>query len=393
MEFDNNIKARLVYDGKTLTIPSEMIPHKDGTIMTEESFSQLIKSKNQLQGSDRERLCELAGRVCYDSLGQGRDSAKYWEHIRQVGHLSVIEHAYFTVEFDMLMADAASLLNRRGIWVNILSFDAPFKPNRLRLTFNLRTLMEWHRWTARSDFPVDFQITADTLYEGLYAAIQPHVSLILPARKVQQNQGATDVCRVEPRDNNERTISLFLAGSRGFSHEQVRHRENMSQRSTRYVDEDGSPWVEHPNTTMALHELNTQQAESMTAKETLFQLYKAQADCINASRHAYKTFAAYLEHRAITRGIDKQTARKQARGAARGFLGNALYTELIFTTSVDGWKDIIRLRLNDAADAEIRVCYGKVLAELKKSQYGSEFNCFELVPASDGLGFAVKETK
>jgi thymidylate synthase ThyX len=46
--------------------------------------------------------------------------------------------------------------------------------------------------------------------------------------------------------------------------------------------------------------------------------------------------------------------RKQARGAARGFLGNALSTELIFSASVAQWRRMIAQRDNEAADAEIR---------------------------------------
>jgi len=41
-----------------------------------------------------ERLCEMAGRVCYMSFGKGRKSnAEYLGHIIGVGHGSVLEHA------------------------------------------------------------------------------------------------------------------------------------------------------------------------------------------------------------------------------------------------------------------------------------------------------------
>ena len=39
------------------------------------------------------RLIEYAGRVCYDSFGKGRDSPAFHAHLREVNHLSVIEHA------------------------------------------------------------------------------------------------------------------------------------------------------------------------------------------------------------------------------------------------------------------------------------------------------------
>lgn len=41
-------------------------------------------------------------------------------------------------------------------------------------------------------------------------------------------------------------VSLYLAGSRSWSHEMVRHRYAMSQRSTRYCDEGEASHVLHP---------------------------------------------------------------------------------------------------------------------------------------------------
>jgi hypothetical protein len=58
-QFDGVIKAALVWDGgSNVVIPQEMgVPRAD-----------------QMQGTTMERLAELAGRVCYDSLGSGRPS-------------------------------------------------------------------------------------------------------------------------------------------------------------------------------------------------------------------------------------------------------------------------------------------------------------------------------
>ena len=38
----------------------------------------------------------------------------------------------------------------------------------------------------------------------------------------------------------------------------------------------------------------------------------------------------------------------------RGFLGNALGTQLCFTTNLTEWKEIFRQRISDAADWEMR---------------------------------------
>jgi hypothetical protein len=52
--------------------------------------------------------------------------------------------------------------------------------------------------------------------------------------------------KTEDLSDDQANITLYLYGSRGFTHEQVRHRFAISQRSTRYVDEDGSPYIMHP---------------------------------------------------------------------------------------------------------------------------------------------------
>jgi thymidylate synthase (FAD) len=93
------------------------------------------------------------------------------------------------------------------------------------------------------------------------------------------------------------------------------------------------------------------------------------------------------------KGTDKLTARKQARGAARGYLGNALYTELVFSASVAQWKRMLRLRCSDGADGEIRAVFVEVLKELKQCQYAQAFEAFDLVLASDGVGHVASERK
>jgi thymidylate synthase ThyX len=84
--------------------------------------------------------------------------------------------------------------------------------------------------------------------------------------------------------------------------------------------------------------------------------------------------------------VDAFTARKQARGAARGYLGNALFTELIFSASVAQWRRILAQRLNAAADAEIREMAADVLPILKGCRYGSDFADMNTKPSPDGIG-------
>jgi thymidylate synthase ThyX len=87
------------------------------------------------------------------------------------------------------------------------------------------------------------------------------------------------------------------------------------------------------------------------------------------------------------------TARKQARGMARGYLGNALQTEMLFSASVAQWKRMLEQRLTPAADAEIRLVYELALAELKRSRYGAAFERYELVDSPDGLGKVLASDK
>jgi thymidylate synthase ThyX len=369
--FDENIQAKLVFDGKTLAIPKDLLPKGENPM-------DQIHDKGQLSGSVKEQLCELAGRCCYDSLGQGRNSKEYWEHIRQVKHFSVIEHAYYTVNATFTGHDVdyvgyvVSLLNRRGIYVEASRY-------LLRVTLNLRAMIEWDKWTARSG--ATYMGQAEEWRNMLYPLLQQQAPLILPVRP--DFKSVTRPCLrielAEPESSLENHVSFFLSGSRGWSHEQVRHRENISQRSTRYVDEDDSPWVEHPLVTQFFKENhNCNLARSMDHTR-------------DVAQDVYAALVSELQPWLVKKGVDKLTARKQARGAARGFLGNALRTEMIFTVSVDGWKEIIRQRLNAAADAEIRWQYSQVLKALKESQFAEEFKNFGTEKSPDGMGEVLME--
>jgi thymidylate synthase ThyX len=163
------------------------------------------------------------------------------------------------------------------------------------------------------------------------------------------------------------------------SHEQVRHRFAVSQRSTRYVDEDGSPYIQHPLVTAYLADEAVQEGTRLAVAEQI-------ARSVEADRTTYRLLVARLEAYLLGRGTDRRTARKQARGAARGYLGNALATELLFSAPVSGWKWIFSQRANALADAEIRAVYEPALAALKASRYGDRFAAFTLVSSPDGLG-------
>ena len=58
--------------------------------------------------------------------------------------------------------------------------------------------------------------------------------------------------------------------------------------------------------------------------------------------------------------------RKQAREAARAVLPNNVETRIVVTGNARAWRDMLKKRLDPAADAEIRQVSQMLLKELKK---------------------------
>lgn len=350
--------ARLVWDGgDEVRIPEEM-----GT-----------PSPDQMKGTAGERLTELSGRACYDSLGRGRSSPDYHTHILGVGHFSVCEHFHATVHTGGTV-DAWALVNRPGIW-------ARRSRGKARFTFNPRVVLDWDQWSRELEVD-DFVGKSGSLGDMLsYHAERLYPMIVPPRQRGDEHRSALDEWSgvVLPEHHEEKWISLFLCGSRGWSHEQIRHRfrTGVSQRSTRFVDEDESPWMDHPLVQEYLADPSIDVTEKFGVRLSKLK---------ESSRDAYRTVAQILQSWLLKRGVDKFTARKQARGAARGYLGNALATEMIFSASAGQWKRMIRLRCNPAADAEIRAVFVDVLRELKSSRHAEEFDGFSLISATDGLG-------
>lgn len=365
--------AKLVYDGgDEVQVPAEMgVPRDD-----------------QMQGTPGERLAELAGRVCYDSLGKGRPSfgvdgvEGYHDHILKVGHGSVLEHYNFTVQVqadytaDMLFP----LFNRPGLTVRADTNQFA------RITLNPRVVLDWDHLTLPDTDGVRHFSEA---WKGLLAS---HASRLVPhiieAKPYQLPWNFFHSEIVEPVYHTEAWITLFLCGSRGFSHELVRHGDftAISQRSTRFVDESESPWVTHPLEDAFIRDDELPEASRL-------EVDSVGAETLLAARRAYIKQVAHLETWLLSRGLDKTSARKQARGAARGYLGNALHTELIFSASVEQWKRMLRQRASVFADAEIREVFCKALPELKRSRYGQAFENWELADSPDGIGQIAVESK
>ena len=262
-------------------ITSYPVPPDEGQFISEAVIEaearRLVNAADQDRGTDAERLVECAGRACYDSYGNGRNSPDYHKHILDVNHGSVMEHA---------------------------------------------------------------------------------------------------------------NITFFLGNiSRGCTHELVRHRVGVaiSQRSTRYVDENESMWAQHPLLEAFLTSGLDVAAKAPNGEATEVTLGMRVGHVVGTAQQTYRLTVEKLQAWLISRGADKFTARKQARGAARGLLGNALSTEMVWTVNLRALRGIIDQRVKAAADAEIRILFGRIWEEAKS--FFPAYLKYEKRSCPDGLGF------
>jgi thymidylate synthase (FAD) len=173
------------------------------------------------------------------------------------------------------------------------------------------------------------------------------------------------------------SISFYISNiSRNCSHEWVRHAIGcgISQRSTRYCDESISEIVWHP--LLGRYTDHHQWEEIKRLQDTAQLLYQ-------------KLVIQMEEGLQREEGVDKMTARKQARGAARGILPSALGTAMVWTANLRALRNVIEQRCHPAADWEIRrVAYLVFLAARKVCpEYFAEYI---VDPAPDGFGYVVQ---
>lgn len=364
--------AQIVWDGKTFTVPKEMGQARE----------------DQLTSTNYDNLVELSGRCCYDSLGTGRKSDEYHKHIIEVNHGSVWEHANLTFHTEgIAVADylccCEALLNRPGIFItkrvrDIVTLDG--NAVDFRLTCNLRTIREWHRYPAAN-------VWAEVLGNKLQFLAKRFAPLVMS--DIEGIDTHIPLIVAEPALDDEIWVSMFFTDvSRGFTHELVRHGDwtAISQRSTRYVDETEQPWVYHPLIENWIADMNNPTISLMMRESIDMQM---QLGTIKNARESYKVLVDELQKYLIAKGSDKFTARKQARGAARGFLGNALMTELVFSANLAQWKRMILMRASGAADGEIRVVFNEVF-DLLKERFPKQFEGWTRHPCADGMGDEIR---
>lgn len=145
--------------------------------------------------------------------------------------------------------------------------------------------------------------------------------------------------------------------SRSMTKELFRHHVGTapSERSGRFVDEALTRWTDHP-----VLEAFMADDENWIERYAPFEgsdgeeIAVAIAEAVGAGRRAYRVIVRHLQPWLEKKGYSKHDARKQARAAARQYLGNGLETEFVFSANIEAIRNIIRQRGGPAADAEIR---------------------------------------
>lgn len=354
--------ARLVYpvqvkEGHTTLTDLVHIPKEMGE-----------QRNDQLVGTSAEIVCELGGRVCYDSLGTGRSTKEYHPNIIRDGFWSIYEHAHFTVSLPITNGwFLTCLLNRPDLYVNVIT--GPLQSN-LRVTANLRHVLEWHRKPGNGTKEANgaAKIMGQVLaWHGM--TIAPQVVGCLPPSDPRTYEPFIKESRLEePMNDHERFITMYMEGSRVWSHEMVRHRNNMSQRSGRYCDESETPYVIHPLTQAWLAGIDLRKLNI----------------CEGEAKDCYSIIVKGVQGMLEAKGVDKATARKQARSAGRYYLGNGLQTAMIYTASVARWRGIFELRLSKHADAEIRTIMAQAFKEAKRSRWADSFSDMNVLDTDTG---------
>jgi thymidylate synthase ThyX len=372
------VLAQLVFDGDKVQLP--------------ESFRGKVRD-DQFQGTEAEKLMEVCGRTCYDSFGSGRPSAEYHKNlIFEQKHYSVPEHVHFTIEVDGLQGVFLFL----GIPDLSVVALGPFSN---RITLNLRHVLEW---PDNVTFDGNFS-NLEQMKTGWGQVLRAAAHRLCP-NVIDWPMGSPHPFKLcQPERDTEAFVSLFLEDSRVWSHEMVRHRGNMSQRSGRFVDETDRRWCIHPLFRDYLNEVGflknedwpaelheqpepKARADKGTGDEAIFEGARpglSQHDIIDRTRVGsavggllaqskliYLNVVDRLNAWLILKGMDPRTARKQARSAGRYYLPHALSTEMVFTASIRHWRHIFKQRVTSHADAAIRELMENAVPLVKGSRYG-----------------------
>lgn len=168
-------------------------------------------------------------------------------------------------------------------------------------------------------------------------------------------------------------FSFWIEGvSRGLTLELNRHRTfNISQRSTRYVQEDDSGIVLDPSEADIWNKCDFQY-DSATGVfsfkptkeyppaicQNLCETIKSFSDALTRYKESVD---AWIEWAKINRSdLKKKDLRKFARGKAKNVLPQSLETRGVWTTNIRGIRWILEARTSDQAEEEISRLAGKI---------------------------------
>lgn len=138
--------------------------------------------------------------------------------------------------------------------------------------------------------------------------------------------------------------------SRNLSHELIRHRHlSFSELSQRFVDMKESNFVNPPALRTDKTPTTWSMAESVEVED-------------------YEETVDFLRERGKT--------RKQAREAARYFLPSGLETKFVVTGNLRSWRDVLKKRDSEHADAEMQE-FAKEIKRILKKEYPDVFSDLE----------------
>ncbi len=318
-----------------------------------------VPGNHKFTSTAMDNLCELAGRVCYDSIDstKGKPSKDYHAHIREVKHDSIYGHAvlpvYIESESDKyIFATLCVLSSRPGITITEIN------DHGVHATVNLRSVLQWHgaissgegKWQHGPELNIkrnkdfwgfqEIDIARHNIINDLIILFKAYCPLacehLAATTPKSYNVAFDNGIHLSPRvelcrpDDKTRWISVYINGvSRDMLQELVRHhyQTGISVRSTRYCDESDSKYITHP--ALAPYP----EAEVIANKSA------------EDSRRHYKEVFDKLK--------EAKVPLKTARGAARSVLPGGTETQMVYTASLQQWRWILSMRDHPAADKEI----------------------------------------
>lgn len=315
---------------------------------------------DQINSTDLDNLAEFSGRECYDSLWKksSRNSINYFKHINETKDFSIYQHSNITIKFiDLSYADVLEYVlvfsDRPGVR---LTFQPNWREQNnkwLKITINARSAIEWFNFPKNSALNYSIGQTIRSIFKEKMPLVFSDTISELDQKNLVDYEIAT------PVEDHEIWVTFqILKVSRNLTLELVRHSYGtaVSQRSSRYVNEAESDIAHHPY-------CNKYGISDTDEVKNL----------IDASRNIYRSAASLIEKNLLEDGKDKSFAKKQSLGAARSYLPSALSTNIIFSSSLEGWKWIIKSRLSERADLEINILAGLIFEDLN-NLYPTHFN-------------------